>query len=171
MGRRGPGRDTSDEARSRRPFRFDRSPALLRGRCPLPQGRGSCRRAPESPNVCCDSASPRPASRSRQAPTSRPPAPHRGRTPGGTIGGLRSATNSQAAAVLTLSPNTVNYHLRGIYRKPGIRSRVELARLFPWRSDHARSSLDSAPSSDVTSSATRSMWSTDRAAVDLAYSQ
>ncbi|MER5263118.1 LuxR C-terminal-related transcriptional regulator [Actinosynnema sp. NPDC002837] len=38
-------------------------------------------------------------------------------------------TNRQVAKQLFLSPHTVNYHLRGIFRKLGIGSRVELARL------------------------------------------
>ncbi|XVS62498.1 LuxR C-terminal-related transcriptional regulator [Actinosynnema sp. CA-299493] len=38
-------------------------------------------------------------------------------------------TNRQVAKQLYLSPHTVNYHLRGIFRKLGISSRVELARL------------------------------------------
>ncbi|WP_306749198.1 helix-turn-helix transcriptional regulator [Saccharothrix yanglingensis] len=38
-------------------------------------------------------------------------------------------TNRQVARQLYLSPHTVNYHLRGIFRKLGISSRVELARL------------------------------------------
>ncbi len=41
-------------------------------------------------------------------------------------GGL---TNRQVAKQLFLSPHTVNYHLRGIFRKLGINSRVELARM------------------------------------------
>ncbi|GAA1297833.1 helix-turn-helix transcriptional regulator [Saccharothrix xinjiangensis] len=38
-------------------------------------------------------------------------------------------TNRQVAKQLYLSPHTVNYHLRGIFKKLGISSRVELARL------------------------------------------
>ena len=38
-------------------------------------------------------------------------------------------TNRQVAKQLFLSPHTVNYHLRGIFRKLGINSRVELARM------------------------------------------
>ncbi|MBB5959091.1 DNA-binding CsgD family transcriptional regulator [Saccharothrix tamanrassetensis] len=38
-------------------------------------------------------------------------------------------TNRQVAKQLFLSPHTVNYHLRGIFKKLGISSRVELARL------------------------------------------
>ncbi|WP_447003150.1 LuxR C-terminal-related transcriptional regulator [Saccharothrix isguenensis] len=37
-------------------------------------------------------------------------------------------TNRQVAKQLYLSPHTVNYHLRGIFKKLGISSRVELAR-------------------------------------------
>ncbi|HEX3613624.1 MAG TPA: LuxR C-terminal-related transcriptional regulator [Sporichthyaceae bacterium] len=39
------------------------------------------------------------------------------------------ATNAQAAARLFLSPHTVGFHLRQIFRKLGIRSRVELTRV------------------------------------------
>ncbi|WP_063836136.1 helix-turn-helix transcriptional regulator [Actinacidiphila yeochonensis] len=40
-------------------------------------------------------------------------------------------TNRQVAQRVHLSPHTVNYYLRHIYRKLGIRSRVELARRLP----------------------------------------
>jgi DNA-binding CsgD family transcriptional regulator len=40
------------------------------------------------------------------------------------------ATNREVAAQLFLSPRTVDHHLRNIYTKLGIRSRVELARLL-----------------------------------------
>ncbi len=39
-------------------------------------------------------------------------------------------TNRQVARDAHMSSHTVNYHLRGIYRKLGIQSRVELARLI-----------------------------------------
>jgi DNA-binding CsgD family transcriptional regulator len=38
-------------------------------------------------------------------------------------------TNQQIARRLYLSPHTVNYHLRQIFQKLGINSRVELARI------------------------------------------
>jgi DNA-binding CsgD family transcriptional regulator len=40
------------------------------------------------------------------------------------------ATNQQVAARLFVSPKTVEYHLGSIFRKLGIRSRSELARLY-----------------------------------------
>lgn len=43
---------------------------------------------------------------------------------------VRGMTNRQVAGQLDLSPNTVNFHLRNVYRKFGIGSRVELARLY-----------------------------------------
>ena len=39
-------------------------------------------------------------------------------------------TNRQVARRLNCSPHTVNYHLRGIFRKLGIGSRVMLARAY-----------------------------------------
>jgi DNA-binding CsgD family transcriptional regulator len=44
-------------------------------------------------------------------------------------------TNRQIARRLYLSPHTVNYHLRQIFRKLGIGSRVELARIVQQRRD------------------------------------
>ena len=46
-------------------------------------------------------------------------------------------TNQQAAARLYLSPHTIDFHLRQIFNKLGISSRVELARIVAeHRSDH-----------------------------------
>ena len=39
------------------------------------------------------------------------------------------ATNKEVAAKLFLSPKTIEFHLGRVYRKLGIRSRTELARL------------------------------------------
>ncbi|MDP9793201.1 DNA-binding CsgD family transcriptional regulator [Catenuloplanes nepalensis] len=41
----------------------------------------------------------------------------------------RGATNREAAKELFLSPKTIEFHLRGVYRKLGVRSRAELALL------------------------------------------
>jgi DNA-binding CsgD family transcriptional regulator len=41
----------------------------------------------------------------------------------------QALTNQQIARRLFLSPHTVNYHLRQIFRKLDINSRVELARI------------------------------------------
>jgi DNA-binding CsgD family transcriptional regulator len=42
-------------------------------------------------------------------------------------------TNQQIARRLSLSPHTVNYHLRQIFQKLGINSRVQLARIVQER--------------------------------------
>ncbi|MFB6394952.1 helix-turn-helix transcriptional regulator [Polymorphospora sp. 2-325] len=38
------------------------------------------------------------------------------------------ATNREVAACLHLSPRTVDHHLRNIFHRLGLRSRIELAR-------------------------------------------
>jgi DNA-binding CsgD family transcriptional regulator len=43
----------------------------------------------------------------------------------------RAMTNQQIATRVNLSTHTVNYHLRQIYRKLGVNSRMQLARLLP----------------------------------------
>ncbi|MDM4719369.1 LuxR C-terminal-related transcriptional regulator [Micromonospora sp. WMMA1363] len=48
------------------------------------------------------------------------------------------ATKRQAASLLYVSFHTVDTHLRGVYAKLGIRSRVELARLWANRESHTR---------------------------------
>ena len=41
----------------------------------------------------------------------------------------QALTNQQIASRIRVSPHTVNYHLRQIYRKLGVNSRAQLARL------------------------------------------
>ena len=43
------------------------------------------------------------------------------------------ATNREAAAALFVTTKTVEFHLRNVYRKLGIRSRTELARVVAVR--------------------------------------
>ena len=40
------------------------------------------------------------------------------------------ATNREIAARLALSPRTIDHHLRGVFTRLGIRSRIELVRLL-----------------------------------------
>ena len=58
----------------------------------------------------------------------------------------RGFTNKQVGRRLFMSPHTVDYHLRRIYRKLGISSRVELARLL---GEHYESLSDAAPQDQV----------------------
>jgi DNA-binding NarL/FixJ family response regulator len=51
---------------------------------------------------------------------------------------IRGATNREVAERLYLSPYTVNSHLRHVFTKLGIRSRVELARLAAERGTPAQ---------------------------------
>jgi DNA-binding CsgD family transcriptional regulator len=41
----------------------------------------------------------------------------------------QGATNREAASALFLSTKTIEFHLRSVYRKLGVRSRAELAHL------------------------------------------
>ncbi|MFF0341262.1 AAA family ATPase [Kribbella sp. NPDC004875] len=51
-------------------------------------------------------------------------------------------TNREVAARVFLSPHTVSFHLRKVYRKLGIRSRVDLTRAFVHRDRDRRSGDD-----------------------------
>jgi DNA-binding NarL/FixJ family response regulator len=42
----------------------------------------------------------------------------------------QGATNREAAKALFVSPKTIEFHLRSVYRKLGVRSRAELAHLI-----------------------------------------
>ncbi len=53
------------------------------------------------------------------------------------------ATNREVATQLFLSPHTATAHLRQVFSKLGIRSRVDLARLAEQREPH-RSAADAA---------------------------
>jgi len=68
--------------------------------------------------------------RKRDVPSSRDLTPQELQIALAVAGG---ATNREAAARLFLSPKTVEAHLSSLYRKLGIRSRTDLARLFAGR--------------------------------------
>ncbi|WP_399920163.1 LuxR C-terminal-related transcriptional regulator [Streptomyces kanamyceticus] len=82
----------------------------------------------------------RAARESRPEPAGAPSCPERYEAPAGAV--LTAAerriahlvaeglTNKQVANRVSCSPHTVNYHLRQIFRKLGVTSRVELARLM-----------------------------------------
>jgi DNA-binding CsgD family transcriptional regulator len=61
-------------------------------------------------------------------------------------------TNQQIATRVYLSPHTVNYHLRQIFKKLGIASRVELARIAQERSVASSAARPAVPAAD------RSSW-------------
>lgn len=55
-------------------------------------------------------------------------------------------TNRQAAAQMFLSPHTVGFHLRQIYRKLRLRSRIDLVRIHPGAGDGPQRRVASRPS-------------------------
>jgi DNA-binding HTH domain-containing proteins len=56
----------------------------------------------------------------------------------------QAKTNGQIARRMNISPHTVNYHLRQIFRKLRINSRVELALLVPDEPESPRGDRDRA---------------------------
>jgi DNA-binding CsgD family transcriptional regulator len=50
----------------------------------------------------------------------------------------QGTTSEEEAAALFLSVKTVEYHLRNVYRKLGVRGRTELARLVGERDERVQ---------------------------------
>ncbi|MGY1743647.1 AAA family ATPase [Blastococcus sp. SYSU D01050] len=71
--------------------------------------------------------------RPRQPPAAGSPAgePLTAQETGIAVLAARGLSNREIAATLFLSPKTVEHHLSAVYRKRGLRSRVELASAFP----------------------------------------
>ncbi|WP_399196784.1 helix-turn-helix transcriptional regulator [Streptomyces sp. WAC 01325] len=64
-----------------------------------------------------------------------PPGPHRpaadfSRSRASAYRPSNAATNREIAVRLALSPRTIDHHLRGVFTRLGIRSRIELVRLL-----------------------------------------
>ncbi|MFI9543798.1 response regulator transcription factor [Streptomyces sp. NPDC052016] len=98
----------------------------------------------------------KPGIRSAGAVSRAPEAAWRGLTPA-ELGVVRliahGATNREAAQRLFLSPHTVNTHLRHAFDKLGVRSRVQLARLYLREVDQpgeeSRDGIPAGPHGDV----------------------
>jgi DNA-binding CsgD family transcriptional regulator len=93
--------------------------------------------APPRPTTAAPSrptAAPLPRTATRRPPEHTDPAPLPALTrQEATVAAMagRALTNQQIAHRMGISPHTVNFHLRRVYRKLGICSRVHLARLVP----------------------------------------
>jgi DNA-binding CsgD family transcriptional regulator/tetratricopeptide (TPR) repeat protein len=100
-------------------------PASAAAEHPLVRSAAGPRPAPAMPS--------RPAMPDRAAlPSSAPRAPDRLTAQEHKVTMLvgQGATNREAASALFVSPKTIEFHLRSVYRKLGVRSRAELAHLI-----------------------------------------
>ena len=126
-------RDRAHAARLRR-APAPRAPARARPRAAARGARGvrAARRAVRGPTrPSAELAATGETARRRDAEHARRRSRRRScRSPGCSPSGR---TTREAAAAIFLSPKTVEYHLRHVYRKLGIHSREELAGALRWR--------------------------------------